>query len=110
MVRPAQAKLRWLEAALPELQVAGIAPGQVALARVAALPGETLRGKVAAVLPEINAETRTLRVRIELPNPQQRLRAGMFAQVTLQGPAAGDAVVLPSDKAPRVKVTLSPAL
>ncbi|MBP6465848.1 MAG: efflux RND transporter periplasmic adaptor subunit, partial [Rubrivivax sp.] len=65
----------WLEAALPELQAAGIAPGQVALARVAALPGETLRGKVAAVLPEINAETRTLRVRIELPNPQQRLRA-----------------------------------
>ena len=87
----------WLEAALPELQAAGIAPGQVALARVAALPGETLRGKVAAVLPEINAETRTLRVRIELPNPQQRLRAGMFAQVTLQGPAAGDAVVLPSE-------------
>ncbi|MCU0940082.1 MAG: efflux RND transporter periplasmic adaptor subunit, partial [Burkholderiaceae bacterium] len=85
----------WLEAALPELQAAGIAPGQVALARVAALPGETLRGKVAAVLPEINAETRTLRLRIELPNPGQRLRAGMFAQVTLQGPAAADAVVLP---------------
>jgi Cu(I)/Ag(I) efflux system membrane fusion protein len=87
----------WLEAALPELQAAGIAPGQVALARVAALPGETLRGKVAAVLPEINAETRTLRLRIELPNPRQRLRAGMFAQVTLQGPAAADAVVLPAE-------------
>jgi Cu(I)/Ag(I) efflux system membrane fusion protein len=38
-----------------------------------------------------------LRLRIELPNPGQRLRAGMFAQVTLQGPAAADAVVLPSD-------------
>jgi Cu(I)/Ag(I) efflux system membrane fusion protein len=87
----------WLEAALPELQAAGIAPGQVALVRVAALPGETLRGKVAAVLPEINAETRTLRLRIELPNPGQRLRAGMFAQVTLQGPAAAEAVVLPAE-------------
>ncbi|MDZ7590472.1 MAG: efflux RND transporter periplasmic adaptor subunit [Rubrivivax sp.] len=87
----------WLEAALPEVQAAGIATGQVALVRVAALPGQSLRGKVAAVLPEINAETRTLRLRIELPNPGQRLRAGMFAQVTLQGPASGDAVVLPSE-------------
>jgi len=87
----------WLEAALPEVQAAGVAPGQVAMVRVAALPGQALRGKVAAVLPEINAETRTLRLRIELPNPGQRLRAGMFAQVTLQGPAAADAVVLPTE-------------
>jgi len=87
----------WLEAALPEVQAAGIAPGQAAMVRVAALPGQNLRGKVAAVLPEINAETRTLRLRIELPNPGQRLRAGMFAQVTLQGPAGTDAVVLPAE-------------
>lgn len=87
----------WLEAALPEAQAAGIAPGQVATVQLAALPGQTLRGKVAAVLPEIDAQTRTLRVRIELPNPGQRLRAGLFAQVTLQGPVSAAAVVLPAE-------------
>jgi len=87
----------WLEAALPEVQAAGIATGQAATVRLAALPDQVLRGKVAAVLPEVNAETRTLRVRIELPNPGQRLRAGMFAQVSLQGAAAAAAVVLPAE-------------
>ncbi|HSM21395.1 MAG TPA: copper-binding protein, partial [Rubrivivax sp.] len=62
-----------------------------------ALPGTTLRGRVAAVLPEANPDSRTLRVRIELPNPGQRLRAGMFAQVTLQGTALNDVVVLPAE-------------
>ncbi len=87
----------WLEAALPEVQAAGIATGQAATVRLAALPDQVLRGKVAAVLPEVNAETRTLRVRIELPNPGQRLRPGMFAQVSLQGAAAAAAVVLPAE-------------
>ena len=43
---------------------------------------------MAAVLPEANRETRTLRLRIELPNPGQRLKAGLFAQVSLRGAAA----------------------
>lgn len=87
----------WLEAALPEALAAGIAPGQPAQVQLTALPGTTLRGRVAAVLPEANPDSRTLRVRIELPNPGQRLRAGMFAQVTLQGTALRDVVVLPAE-------------
>ncbi|MDO9093807.1 MAG: efflux RND transporter periplasmic adaptor subunit [Rubrivivax sp.] len=87
----------WLEAALPEAQAAAIAPGQGVEVRLAALPGQTLRGRVAAVLPEANPDTRTLRVRIELPNPGGRLRAGMFAQVSLQGAAAAEALVLPTE-------------
>lgn len=86
----------WLEAAVPEAQAAALRAGQTAEARLSAFPGEVFRGKVAAVLAESNRDTRTLRVRIELPNPQQRLTAGMFAQVSLQGPPLS-AVLVPAE-------------
>ena len=86
----------WLEAALPEAQAAAIQPGQVVEARFPALPGEVVKGRVAAILPEGNRETRTLRLRIELPNPKQRLKAGLFAQVSLQG-AQRPALVVPAE-------------
>jgi membrane fusion protein, copper/silver efflux system len=86
----------WLEAALPEAQAATIQPGQAVEARFPALPGEVVKGRVAAILPEGNRETRTLRVRIELPNPRQRLKAGLFAQVSLRGPQR-DALVVPAE-------------
>jgi membrane fusion protein, copper/silver efflux system len=86
----------WLEAAVPEALAATVQPGQRAEARFAAWPGEVVVGKVAAVLPEGNKETRTLRVRIELPNPGQKLKAGLFAQVSLRGPQR-EALVVPAD-------------
>ena len=86
----------WLEVALPEPLAAGVQPGQPVQARFAALPGEMIKGKVAAVLPEANRDTRTLRLRIELPNPGQRLKAGMFAQVSLGG-AQREMLVVPAE-------------
>jgi Cu(I)/Ag(I) efflux system membrane fusion protein len=86
----------WLEAALPEAQAATLQPGQAVEARFPALPGQIVKGKVTAVLTEANRETRTLRLRIELPNPGQRLKAGLFAQVTLRG-TQRDALVLPAE-------------
>ncbi|MBT9495614.1 MAG: efflux RND transporter periplasmic adaptor subunit [Paucibacter sp.] len=86
----------WLEAAVPEAQAGAIQGGLAVEARLSAFPGEVFRGKVAAVLPESSRETRTLRVRIELPNPQQRLKAGMFAQVGLSGPKT-EAIVVPAE-------------
>jgi Cu(I)/Ag(I) efflux system membrane fusion protein len=86
----------WLEAALPEALAATIRPGQAVQARFPALPGEVVNGRVAAILPEANRETRTLRLRIELPNPGQRLKAGLFAQVSLRG-AQRDALTLPAE-------------
>jgi Cu(I)/Ag(I) efflux system membrane fusion protein len=86
----------WLEVALPEAQAAAVAPGQSAEVHLASRPGERLLGKVAAVLPEANRDTRTLRVRIELPNPGQRLKAGMSAQVSLRGDQH-EALVVPAE-------------
>ncbi|HSW21977.1 MAG TPA: efflux RND transporter periplasmic adaptor subunit [Burkholderiaceae bacterium] len=83
----------WLEFAVPEAQAATVQPGQLAEARFPALPDQVVKGRVAAILPEGNRDTRTLRLRIELPNVGQRLRAGMFAQVSLRGPQRQTLVV-----------------
>jgi Cu(I)/Ag(I) efflux system membrane fusion protein len=64
--------------------------------RFAAFPGEVFDAKVAAILPEANRETRTLRLRLEIPNRGQRLKAGMFAQVALSGPQQ-EALVVSSE-------------
>jgi Cu(I)/Ag(I) efflux system membrane fusion protein len=86
----------WLEVALPEAQAALARPGLAVQARFAAFPDEVFHGRIAAVLPEANRDTRTLRLRIELPNPRGRLQAGLAAQVRLQGPQA-EALVLPTE-------------
>ena len=86
----------WLEAAVPEGLAAALRPGAPVQARFAAWPGEVWKGRVAAVLPEGNRDTRTLRVRIELPNPGQRLQAGLSAQVGIAGPER-DALVVPAE-------------
>ncbi|WOB10922.1 efflux RND transporter periplasmic adaptor subunit [Piscinibacter gummiphilus] len=86
----------WLEAALPETQAAAAKPGQPVEVRMSAFPGEAWQGKVTSILAQTNTDTRTLKVRIELPNPKGRLRAGMFAQVRFAVDEQ-EALVVPSD-------------
>jgi Cu(I)/Ag(I) efflux system membrane fusion protein len=84
----------WLEAAVPEVHAAMLVAGRPVEARFAGYPGEVFEGSIAAVLPEANRDTRTLRVRMELANPGERLKAGMFAQVTIAGESK-EALVVP---------------
>lgn len=91
----------WVEAAVPEAMAASVAPGQAAEVRLPATPGQVIKGKVTAILPEANRDTRTLRVRVELPNPGGKLRAGMFAQVALQSASQGEAVTVPAESVVR---------
>ncbi|MBU6260723.1 MAG: efflux RND transporter periplasmic adaptor subunit, partial [Burkholderiales bacterium] len=86
----------WLEAAVPEAQGGAVRPGMPVQARFAAWPGVVINGRVAAILPEAQRDSRTLRLRVELPNPGQRLQAGLYAEVTLQGPQQ-PALTVPSE-------------
>ena len=75
----------WLNAAVPEAQAGAVRIGQSANATLAAFPGETFTGRIIAILPTTQPESRTLTVRIELANRGERLRPGMFASVALGG-------------------------
>ena len=87
----------WVNAEVPETQARWLIPGGAVEAQVAAYPGETFKGKVGAVLPEVNSATRTLRARIELANPGSRLKPGMYATLTFRKENGRPAVLVPSE-------------
>ncbi|MDI1300947.1 MAG: efflux RND transporter periplasmic adaptor subunit [bacterium] len=87
----------WMEAAVPEAEGSLVTPGESVAAQLAAYPGKTFVGHVIAVLPEVNIQTRTVRVRMEFPNRGQQLRPGMFAQVKLDGGKQAETLLIPTE-------------
>ncbi len=86
----------WLNAAVPEIRAADIRVGKAATATLTGFPGERFSGRIVAVLPAAQADSRTLTVRIELDNASGRLRPGMFAAVQL-GQAFRTVLLVPSE-------------
>lgn len=87
----------WVNAEVPESLAALVRPGTPVEARAAALPDRTFKGKVGAILPEVNPATRTIKARIELANPGRALVPGMFATVELAPVARAQVVVVPTE-------------
>lgn len=87
----------WLDVAVPEAQAGSVRPGQAAEAVFAAFPGKPVPGRVTALLPTLNDSARALRVRIELPNPDGRLRPGLTAQVSLKGGDSESVLLVPTE-------------
>jgi multidrug efflux pump subunit AcrA (membrane-fusion protein) len=67
----------------PEASVAGIRPGLAANVELYGPDGVTIHGTVTRIGTALNPATRTMRVEIDLPNPEEKLVPGMYAQVTL---------------------------
>lgn len=74
----------WIHADIYESEIAATRVGQPATVSFAAYAGETFRGTVAYIYPMLNTEARTVRVRLELLNPELKLKPGMYGNVTLQ--------------------------
>jgi len=88
----------WLEAAVPEAQAQGLREGQPVRAQLPAFPGDPIPGKLTALLADADLQSRTLRLRIELPNPDGRLRPGMTAQVALHpGESSEQSLLVPAE-------------
>jgi len=87
----------WVNAELPETLAAQVRPGNPVEARTPALPGAVFNGKVSAIVPEVNAATRTIKARIELANPQGQLVPGMFATVNFTPQARKEVLLVPSE-------------
>jgi len=83
----------WISADIYESEVAAVTLNQPASVTFAAYPGETFRGNVSYIYPTLNTEARTVRVRLELPNPGLKLKPGMFGTVTVQTDAVRTLVV-----------------
>jgi cobalt-zinc-cadmium efflux system membrane fusion protein len=106
LVRPDRAMLTvgdlsdlWLWADLYEDQLARVVAAERSALRagvtVKAFPGEVFPGTVDFVGPTMDEKTRTVKVRVALPNPQGKLRSGMFAAVQLFLPGDEEALAVP---------------
>lgn len=87
----------WIHAEVPEQAAALVAAGTPATVRPVGFADRALEGTVAAILPQLSSATRTLRLRIELRNPEQMLKPGMVAAVTLAPATTASTVVVPSE-------------
>ena len=83
----------WLIADVAEADLGEIRPGTHATVTLRAYPAQPLESEVSFIYPELKAETRTARMRIELANPDNRLKLDMYADVVFHAGSAGEPVL-----------------
>ncbi|MDA8232659.1 MAG: efflux RND transporter periplasmic adaptor subunit [Magnetospirillum sp.] len=83
----------WVIAEVFEQDLARVKVGDPAIVTFDALPGTTFAGAVTFIYPTLNADTRTGKVRIELPNPDGRLRPALYGTVEIKAPLAARPVL-----------------
>lgn len=86
----------WVLADLSEYDLASVRVGADVRLTVRSLPGRTFDGTVDLIYPQVDTQTRTTKVRIELPNPDGVLLIDMYAEVEIDTRAEEPAIVVPS--------------
>lgn len=77
----------WMSSDVPEPAIRFIRVGEGVEISLVAFPGEVLRGRVARIADQLDPQTRTLKVHVELPNPTGRFRPEMFGSIRHAGAA-----------------------
>jgi cobalt-zinc-cadmium efflux system membrane fusion protein len=85
----------WIIADVYEKDFSPVRIGNDATITTSAYPGLSRRGRISYIDPQLNAETRTAKVRVEVPNPRGELRLGMYADVVVSGAPGASAPVVP---------------
>jgi RND family efflux transporter MFP subunit len=85
----------WLSVEAFEDQIAWLRIGSEAEVTLSYFPGETFNGRVRYIEPQVDEKTRTVPLKVEIPNRAGRLRAGMYATVRFHPVVARDAVLVP---------------
>jgi len=86
----------WVIADVPEYELSAVRKGAIVSIRIRNLPGKVFKGAVDLIYPEVQMQTRTTKVRIELPNPDGQLMSNMYAEVEIEGGAGNPVVAVPN--------------
>ena len=89
----------WVIANIFEHDLQGVALGESARVAVEAYPGQTFNGTVRYIADTVNRQTRTIAARIEVDNPEHRLKPGMFAHAEIAASQNGREVLVAPDAA-----------
>jgi Cu(I)/Ag(I) efflux system membrane fusion protein len=97
LFRIADHTLVWALVDVAERDLGAVAAGQPVTVRARSYPDKTFTGKVALVYPHLNPATRTVRVRIELPNPDTLLLPDMYVQAEVETGNGKAVLAVPDD-------------
>jgi membrane fusion protein (multidrug efflux system) len=84
-----------LDFRVPEAYLSKLKPNQEVTIKTDAFPNETFKGKIFALEPGVDEKTRTILSRALIPNPQNKLRAGMFARVNVLLETRANSILVP---------------
>ncbi|MBW0171048.1 MAG: efflux RND transporter periplasmic adaptor subunit [Hydrogenophaga sp.] len=87
----------WAEGEVPESQAALLQSRAPVKVTSPGAPGQNFEGRLQALLPQVNPATRTVRARLELANPGERLVPGMSVQMRFARSSADSTLMVPSD-------------
>ncbi|AEI01675.1 membrane fusion protein CusB [Afipia carboxidovorans OM5] len=96
LFRLADTSVIWVIADVAEQDIDAVKIGATATIKLRSLSGREFKGSVALIYPQVNIETRTTKVRIELPNPDGVLLPDMFADVEIASGAEKPVVAVPN--------------
>lgn len=80
---------------LPQQYIDDLKPGYTVRFTVDSFPGKTFTGRISAIAPGVKEATRNFDVRATLPNPELKLRPGMFGDIEVLQPGKRDALTVP---------------
>src|SRR5206468_1835940 len=80
-----------------ESQLGQVAEGQSVQLQVPAFPSQTFTGKVKSIAPTVDSKSRTAAVRVEPKDDSSKLRAGMFARLSIITAAKSNALIVPKE-------------
>ena len=95
LFRIADHQLVWVLLDVAERDLAQVAVGAKVTIKPRALAGQTFTGAVALIYPHLNAQTRTARIRIEVPNPDEVLRPEMYVDAEIETGTPGPVLAVP---------------
>ena len=87
----------WLLADVYEFEIPWLEVGRQATVEISYRPGEEMRGELTYIAPFLDPETRTVEVRLELDNPDGKLKPEMFGSAVIAGTPRPDALAIPAD-------------
>jgi membrane fusion protein, heavy metal efflux system len=97
LIQVADLSTMWAQLEVPEADAGLVRPGLPVGLILEGMGGKHLEATITRVAPSVDPQTRTMRARVELPNPEKNLKAGVFLKAKVQVAPDHDALLVPRD-------------